>query len=108
MTEKSHRMMQNVKAVLERAGSSLDKVVKANVSSVVSVEDFGKLKVKRALIIPLRLSPPRTTMTMKSSMRCTGNIPCITLQELVLRFRDCRSLRILRLRRLLWLDFILF
>ena len=35
VTEKSHQMIHNVKSVLEAAGSSLDKVVKANVSGVV-------------------------------------------------------------------------
>ncbi|KAE8374899.1 Endoribonuclease L-PSP/chorismate mutase-like protein [Aspergillus bertholletiae] len=40
VTEKSHRMMQNVKAVLEGAGSSLDKVVKANVIFTKIDDDY--------------------------------------------------------------------
>ncbi|KAE8166821.1 Endoribonuclease L-PSP/chorismate mutase-like protein [Aspergillus tamarii] len=40
VTEKSHRMMQNVKAVLERTGSSLDKVVKANAISTKNDDDY--------------------------------------------------------------------
>ncbi|KAE8369758.1 Endoribonuclease L-PSP/chorismate mutase-like protein [Aspergillus caelatus] len=40
VTEKSHRMMQNVKAVLEGAGSSLDKVVKANIIFTKIDDDY--------------------------------------------------------------------
>lgn len=32
VTEKTHKMIQNVKSILEASGSSLDQVVKANVS----------------------------------------------------------------------------
>lgn len=42
-------------------------------------------------------------MTMTNLMRCTSNVSCITLQELALKFRDCGSRRILRLKLLLWL-----
>ncbi|KAI9933692.1 hypothetical protein ASPWEDRAFT_179638 [Aspergillus wentii DTO 134E9] len=40
--EKSHRMIQNVKSVLEASGSSLDKVVKANIIFVHLDRDYDE------------------------------------------------------------------
>ena len=42
MTQQTARVMENLKAVLEAAGSSLDQVVKTTVY-LKSMDDFGKM-----------------------------------------------------------------
>jgi 2-iminobutanoate/2-iminopropanoate deaminase len=60
VTQQTARVMENLRAVLESAGSSLDKVVKTTVY-LKSMEDFGKMNEIYGRFFPAE-PPARSTV----------------------------------------------
>ena len=63
ITEQTHRTLQNLKAVLEAAGTSLDRVVKANVY-LKDMNDFAAMNAVYAEYLAPQgvIAPARTTI----------------------------------------------
>lgn len=66
-------MIQNVKSILEASGSSLDRVIKANVSESNRGYNYTNIAFQEWHINGARLSLFTWIGTMRSSMRSTSN-----------------------------------
>lgn len=73
--EETHRTMQNIKAILEAAGSSLDKVVKCTVH-LADINDFDRYnEVYASYFTGIR--PARTTVQSVLAENLKVEIDCI-------------------------------
>ena len=76
ITEQTHRVLSNMKAILEAAGSSLDRVVKTTVF-LADMNDFGAMNAVYAEFFPSN-PPARSTFAVgKLPRNALVEIECI-------------------------------